>query len=59
MTNLQSVLDKVSKRIASETDKQAVIDYLDFVESMIAEVPYGDIIYEHAYEVAQVKLQTI
>lgn len=59
MTNLQSVLDKVSKRIASETDKQAIIDYLDFVESMIAEVPYGDIIYEYAYEVAQVKLQTI
>ena len=59
MTKLEAVLKKVSNRIQSETDKQSIIDYLNFVESMIAEVPYGDIIYEHAYEVAQVKLQTI
>ena len=59
MNNLENIMNKIAKRINGETSKQAIIDYLDHIESMIAELPYGDIIYEHAYEVAQVKLQTI
>lgn len=56
---LLQVFDQVSNKVFSLQTKQAIVDYLDQLESDIIETPYGDAIYEHAYELAQVRLQQI
>lgn len=58
-SNLEKALNLVSNRIALFEDRQSIVDYLDSLESRIVDVPYGDLIYEHAYEIAQVKIQSI
>lgn len=54
--NLDKAFTLISDRIALCEDRQSVIDYLDSLESRICELPYGDILYEHAYEIASVRL---
>ncbi|NDD55336.1 hypothetical protein EBZ39_15990 [bacterium] len=51
--------EQVSNKIFSFQTKQAIVDYLDQLESESIETPYGDVIYEHAYELAQVRLQQV
>ena len=58
-SNITKALDKISAQLAALNDRQSIIDYLDSLESRICELPYGDMLYEHAFEIAQVKLQSI
>ena len=57
--NITKALDNISAQLAALDDRKAIIDYLDSLESRICELPYGDMLYEHAFEIAQVKLQSI
>ena len=57
--NITKALDKISAQLAALNDRQSIIDYLDSLESRICDLPYGDMLYEHAYEVAQTRLQSI
>ena len=57
--NITKALDKISAQLAALNDRQSIIDYLDSLESRICDLPYGDMLYEHAFEIAQVKLQSI
>ena len=57
--NITKALDKISAQLAALNDRKAIIDYLDSLESRICDLPYGDMLYEHAFEIAQVKLQSI
>ena len=54
--NIQRNLDAISNRLASLNDRQSILDYLDSLESQICELPYGDLLYESAYEIASVRL---
>ena len=56
---LLQVFEQVSNKVFSLQTKQAIVDYLDQLEADIIETPYGDAIYQHAYELAQVRLQQV
>ena len=56
---LDSCLEKVSSKIRNLNDEELIGSYLDMLESRILEMPFGDMIYEHAFEVAQVKIQEL
>lgn len=57
--NIQKNLDAISKHLALLNDRQSIFDYLDNLESRICDLPYGDMLYEHAYEIAQTRLWSI
>jgi hypothetical protein len=59
MANIYQKLEQVSAKINSMTDADSIKEYLDKLESMIIELPYGDILYEHAYEIAQVRIRSL
>jgi hypothetical protein len=59
MNKLFSVFDQVSAKIFNMTDRQDIINYLDMLEADIIETPYGDMVYEHAFELAQVRFQQL
>ena len=46
-------LQAVSSRLDAMSSREAVGDYLDALEADIIETPYGDAVYEYAYEYAQ------
>ena len=58
LNNITKALDNISAQLAALNDRQSIIDYLDSLESRICDLPYGDMLYEHAFEIAQVKLQS-
>ena len=50
---VNTLCQKASSRLDTMQSREAVISFLDRLESEIIETPYGDVIYEHAYEYAQ------
>ena len=46
-------LQAVSHRLDAMTSREAVGDYLDSLEAVMIEIPYGDAVYEYAHEYAQ------
>ena len=50
---VDTLCQKISRHLDSMSNREAVIGYLDHLESQIVEIPYGDVLYEHAYEYAQ------
>lgn len=50
---VDTLCQKISRNLDSMSTREAVIAYLDNLEAQIVEIPYGDVLYEHAYEYAQ------
>ena len=50
---VDTLCQKISRHLDSMSSRESVIAYLDNLEAQIVEIPYGDVLYEHAYEYAQ------
>jgi hypothetical protein len=46
-------LQAVSSRLDAMTNRKAVGEYLDSLEAVMIEMPYGDAVYEYAHEYAR------
>lgn len=53
---INSAMDKIKANIDSFTSFAQIEQYLDALESDILENPYGDMLYEFAWEYAQARL---
>jgi len=50
---VDQALDSVRDRLEECSSLDAAIEYLNNLESQIIEVPYGDLLYEYAWEYMQ------
>ena len=54
-TKLNALQDRIATKIDSLSNKVEIGAYLDALESEMFELPYGDMLYEFAWEYAQGK----